>query len=142
MHPKSREELISYLDALGERGDDLSMLFMRPIGTSNGLVAIVRDRIPRLCYVHTRQYEIVRPIRFWLFALRRKLRFHFERWDRETTSQAEIGRISAEAVSHIEACYMQVYGHNGPLTLEFMPMGWTPTKQRRFGDAPGLSIDS
>jgi hypothetical protein len=124
MHPESREKLGGYLLALRDRGDAMSMLVMKPRGTSDGLISKVANGELMLCYPHTCWHEMRRPLRFWRCALARRLKVRTLRWGTEIVSQADLGSDVGNAVDHVHLFFLGVYDASGPYALEFLPYGW------------------
>ena len=126
MDDTSRAQLSEHLEALRDRRNILSMLFMRPKGTSRGFIGEVREHVLWLVLPHVTWRELRRPWRFWRCGMSRGWAMRLERMGPRPASRLRLGRDIAKAVDHVDACYDALYGTRGWYELEFMSMGWHP----------------
>lgn len=126
VHSESRAELVGYLSALRERGNDLSMLFMTVRTTNHGMIAGVVPGSLVLDLVHGPSRSLVASLRFSLFCRGRGLRSSWEAWGSEKVSRGFLGLDVASAADTIDACFERMFGDSGPYAVDFRAFGWKP----------------
>jgi hypothetical protein len=125
VHSASKAELVGYLEALRERGDAMSMLFMTVRTTSHGMIAgVIPGRSLVLDYVHGPWRSLRDSIRFSLFCRSRKLQSTWETWGKEKVSRCLLGQDSENAADTIDACFDRMFDQRGPYAIDFRPFGW------------------
>ena len=129
MHEESRAILIRDLvDLLGVGRDNLDMLTITPLRTSNGLIVMVEAAKLRLVYPQAGWLDIRRVWRFWRCGLRNRLSPHFQRWGRELVHRVTLGSDPSRASQWIDEFFAAVYDTSGSFALEFFRTGWGPPR--------------
>jgi hypothetical protein len=130
MNNAARSDLLLALEHMQQHGDHMSMLVITVRGTSDGLLAGIKEKGFSLDYPRVGWLDFVRAHRFASFCRRRGLSLRTERWGKERVSRAAIGSITVDAVQTIDECLTAVYHHSGPFGLELRGFGWQPLSAR------------
>ena len=126
MRSDSKSLLLSHLVALKEHGTTGSMLFMTVQGTSDILLAGIRNGCIQLDFAVSGLFDLTRPRNFKAFCKARSYCMTQERWGKERIHRAALGDEPLAAVEAIDDCFRAVYGHEGEFSVDFSAVGWLP----------------